>query len=528
MSAVKTTIAQPSDRHLAATIGKGTIFGMVSSGAQIGTRLITVPVVIHHLGLGGYGIWSIIIVTAAYMRFGSAGVKSAFQKYVAEATGNRDFDTANKLVSTGAISMLVLSLIGLIPVALFSQKVAAASGVPAEFLSAAAASIAVLACIYVVSNFGAAFEAIVMGGHRIDLTRKYATVLTVCEAAVIVVLLHLGHGLLAMTSVMGISELIYIFCCYRVSHRVVPEMQISPAHFTKSAFPELIRFAGSYQLVNVLELLYGAILPIVLLKFFGAEAAGVFAVAYRVVTSALIGQDALVLPILSGGTMVFASGSTEQAKLFLAKAFKVTLAAALLPLAFVAAFGTAMIFAWTGQADPKFRMAICLTALAALLKAISLLQLILYRAAGRALLDNIRQVLRIAAILTVAFFGRSLGFNGVLAGMAVAELVGVVFMFLAMAATFHAFSPKLFAKDTGRISLAAAMIVGSGAIAGMVPMPWSMAGRLAATIKLVEVALGCLIAAWPVLVFTKSISGAEKRTVLALLSRRRTALAVAE
>jgi O-antigen/teichoic acid export membrane protein len=501
---------------------------MVSSGAQIGTRLVTVPVVIHHLGLGGYGIWSIIIVTAAYMRFGSAGIKSAFQKYVAEATGNGDFDTANKLVSTGSISMLVLSLIGLIPVALFSKKVAAASGVPSGFLSAAAASIAVLACIYVVSNFGAAFEAIVMGGHRIDLTRKYATVLTVCEALVIIVLLHFGYGLLAMTSVMGISELIYIFCCYKASHKVVPKMEISPAHFTKSVVPELLRFAGSYQLVNVLELLYGAILPIVLLKFFGAEAAGVFAVAYRVVTSALVGQDALVLPLLSGGTMVFASGSAEQAKLFLAKAFKVTLAAALLPLAFVATFGTAMIFAWTGQADPKFRTAIWLTALAALLKAISLLQLILYRAAGRALLDNIRQVLRIAAILVVAFFGRTIGFNGVLAGMAGAELVGVVFMFFAMAATFHAFSPKLFAQDTARISLAAAIIVGAGAIAGMVPIPWSVTERLAATIKLGEIVLGCLVAAWPALVLTKSISSAERRTVLALVSRRGAALAVAE
>lgn len=522
MPASNTLAAHPSDRQLAATIGKSTIFGMVSSGAQIGTRLITVPVVIHHLGLGGYGIWSIIIVTAAYMRFGSAGIKSAFQKYVAEATGNRDFDTANKLVSTGSISMLVLSLIGLIPVALFSKKVAAASGVPAEFLTAAADSIAVLACIYVVSNFGAAFEAIVMGGHRIDLTRKYATVLTVCEAVVIVVLLHFGYGLLAMTSVMGISELIYIFCCYKASHHVVPEMQISPAHFTKSVFPELLRFAGSYQLVNVLELLYGAILPIALLKFFGAEAAGVFAVAYRVVTSALIGQDALVLPILSGGTMVFASGSTEQAKFFLAKAFKVTLAAALLPLAFVAAFGTAMIFAWTGQADPRFRMAICLTALAALLKAISLLQLILYRAAGRALLDNIRQVLRIAAILVVAFFGRAIGFNGVLAGMAGAELVGVVFMFFAMAATFRAFSPKLFVQDTVRISLAAAMIVGAGAVMGAIPLPWSMAARVTATVKLGEIALGCLIAAWPVLILTRAVSGSESRTMIALISQRGT------
>jgi O-antigen/teichoic acid export membrane protein len=528
MSDTNTFTGHRSDGRLAATIGKGTIFGMVSSGAQIGTRLITVPVVIHHLGLSGYGIWSIIIVTAAYMRFGSAGIKSAFQKYVAEATGNGKFEAASRLLSTGSIAMLVISLAGLIPVAFFSHKVARASGVPPQFLSAAAASIAVLACIYVVSNFGAAFEAIVMGGHRIDLTRKYATILTVCEAVVIVLLLHLGYGLLAMTSVMGISELIYIYCCYRTSHRVVPEMQISLAYFTRSVFPELFRFAGSYQLVNVLELLYGAILPVVLLKFFGAEAAGVFAVAYRVVTSALIAQDALVLPILSGGTMVFASGSTEQVRLFLAKSFKATLAAALVPLAFVAAFGTAMIFAWTGEADPRFRAAIWLTALAALLKAISLLQLILYRASGRALLDNIRQVLRIAVILAVAYFGRRIGFNGVLAGMASAELIGVVFMFFAMATTFHAFSAKAFARDTLRISLAAALIVIAGAIAGMVPVPWSMTERLTATIKLGEIALGCLIATWPVLIFTKSISVNEKRAVLDLVSRRRAAIAVAD
>ena len=528
MSATNKAESLSSPNRLAGTIGKSTIFGIVASGAQVATRLITVPVVIHHLGLGGYGIWSIIIVTAAYMRFGSAGIKSAFQKYVAEATGNGTFEAASKLVSTGSISMLVLSLIGLIPVALFSQKMARASGVPPEFLSQAAASISVLACIYVVSNFGAAFEAIVMGGHRIDLTRKYITVLTVSEAVAIVALLHFGYGLLAMTTVMGISELIYIFCCYRASHRVVPEMHISLSHFTRSAFPELLRFAGSYQLVNVLELLYGAILPIVLLKFFGAEAAGVFAVAFRVITSALIAQDALVLPILSGGTMVFASGSTEQVRLFLAKSFKVTLAAALLPLAFVAAFGSAMIFAWTGQADPRFRAALWLTALAALLKAISLLQLILYRASGRALLDNIRQVLRIAVILVVAWFGRSIGFNGVLAGMAGAELVGVIFMLFAMATTFHAFSVKRFAQDTLRFSVATGLIVAAGTVAGMLPVPWSLPERLSATIKLGEIALGCLIAAWPVLVFTKSISSAEKHAVLALVSRRRAAMAVAE
>jgi len=253
----------PSNRRLAATIGKNAIFGVMSNGVQIGTRLLTVPIVIHHLGLGGYGIWYIIMVTGGYMRFGSVGIKSAFQKYVAEATGNGDFKTANRLVSTGSTSMLILSAIGLVPAALLSRKMAIASGVPPEFLSSAATSISVLACIYLVSNFGAAFEAIVMGGHRIDLARRYNTILTVCEAVAIITLLRFGYGLIAMTLVMGSSELTYIVLCYFASRWVVPEMKISVANFNRWAIPELVRFAGSYQLVSILELAYSALFSVI-------------------------------------------------------------------------------------------------------------------------------------------------------------------------------------------------------------------------------------------------------------------------
>jgi hypothetical protein len=42
--------------------------------------------------------------------------------------------------------------------------------------------------------------------------------------------------------------------------------------------------------------------------------------------------------------------------------------------------------------------------------------LVLYRASGRAFLDNIRQVPRIVILFSIAIFARSLGFYGVLAG----------------------------------------------------------------------------------------------------------------
>src|ERR1017187_523390 len=110
--------------NLAASIGRNTLFGIVARFAQVVTRLVTIPIVIAHLGLGGYGIWAIIMTTAAYMRFGSVGIKSAFQKYVAEATGNGDFETANKLLSTGCAAMLLVSLAGLMPIAFLSRQLA--------------------------------------------------------------------------------------------------------------------------------------------------------------------------------------------------------------------------------------------------------------------------------------------------------------------------------------------------------------------------------------------------------------------
>src|SRR5580704_6314809 len=119
-----------SNHKLASIIGRNTVFGVIANVVQVLTRLVTIPIVIHHLGLGGYGIWNVIMTTATYMRFGSVGSKTAFQKYVAEATGDGDYEKANRLLSTGCAVMFLLSVGGLIPVALFAHQIATFAGVP--------------------------------------------------------------------------------------------------------------------------------------------------------------------------------------------------------------------------------------------------------------------------------------------------------------------------------------------------------------------------------------------------------------
>ena len=509
----------PTGQNLAATIGKNTVFGVVANSVQVGTRLVTVPIVIHHLGLDGYGIWNIVMTTATYMRFGSVGIKSAYQKYVAEATGDGDYERANKLLSTGCAAMLVLSIAGLVPVAIFSRQLARLAGVPSEFLRSAAGAITVLALIMLMSNVGAAYEAIVTGGHRIDLLRKFTTFLTVSEAVAIIIVLHLGYGLFAMACVMGTSELVFILCCYIASH-LAPQIRLRIEAVTTNVLYELFRFGGSYQLVNVLEVVYVSIVPFAILRTFGANSAGVYAVVTRVVLSAAILQDSFLSPILSGGAMVYASGQVEQMRRLMVKAFKVTLALALLPLGFIAVFGSVMAYAWTGQADPSFRVAFWLVCLTSFFRSFSLLSLVLYRVSGKALLDNVRQVLRIVIILVVALFAPRLGFYGVLTGLAFAEMAGMIFMLFALTETFHVFRAKMLLRDAVRLTTAAITIIGAGFIASHVPLPGDSGGRLFATLRLAEVSLACLIVAWPSLRLTGSVTTAEGTALFGAFLRR--------
>jgi len=495
-------------------IGRDTIFGIFANGVQISTRLVTVPFVIAHLGVDGYGIWAVIMTVAAYMRFGSAGAKSAFQKYVAEATGSGDFRQANVLLSTGTMAILVVSVAVLIPVAYGAEWLAVAMGVPNHLLPSVATAIALLAIIMGFANAGAVYEAVIMGGHRIDLARKLNATFTVLEAIAILLVLHQGLGLVAMTAIMAASEIGYVSCCYIMSHRIMPAIEVSFKHVSREVWRELVGYAGSYQLVGLLEVTYAAILPVAILKLFGATIAGEFALVQRLVGAALLIPEAAFPPILSNGSMVYATGSVQDMQQVLIKSFKITFALAILPLTFIAGFGPLIIFVWTGFSDPGLSHILWLLCAYGLFRAMSLLQLVMYRASGRSLMDNVRQVLRIVVTVPVCAVGGHIGLVGVIGGLAIAEFAGLVFMFHAISRVYEGFTPRKVYPDIVRLSAAAFIIMTASMMMVSMPLPWVDSDRLISSLKLTVVVLTAVVATWPALRLTGAVSIVELRTIM--------------
>lgn len=270
-------------------------------------------------------------------------------------------------------------------------------------------------------------------------------------------------------------------------------------------------------MVNILEVVYTAIVPIAVLRAFGAETSGVFAIVTRLQSSAAMLPDAMMLPILSGGAKVFASGSVEEMRRLIAKAIKVMLALTLFPLSFMAVFGQQILYAWTGTTNPAYLMALCLLGATIFFGSMSLLGLVLYRVSGKALLDNIRQVIRIAIVMVVGLSVRRLGFAGALAGLAGAEMVGMIFMGFAISTTFKGFSVKTVLVDFTKLAAATAVILAFGALVSHVPLPQMPNPRLVASIRLGLTCVGCLVAAWPALYLTRSVTPSEGRMLAGML-----------
>ena len=513
--------APSSSRALTASIGKNTLFGVVGNLVHVLARIVVVPVMIRHLGLDGYGIWAVLMSIAAYITLGGAGVKSAFQKYVAEATGTGDYDRASRLLSTGTAAVLTLSVVVLVPLAVFSHSLAVAVGVPARFLVPATLAIRYLSITAIVANVSQTYQSILMGAHRIDLREKLNVVLDLLNGAATIGLLYLGFGLLTMCIVFCAYQLAGGALWYIYSRRILPDVRISSKFVTRSVVRELVRFGGSYQLVSMLELLYAAVLPVAILRFFGANAAGVFALAARLVSFATLIQGSYLQAILSGGSLVYASGSVEEINAFIVKAFKAMAVLSVLPLAFIALYGAKIAFVWTGKTDPLLEGAVCLLCAGGVCRSLSSLFRVLYRVSGGAVMDNAQLLLGLGVALLLWPFGPKIGFFGMVGGVNVlGQLLGLILMALSLTSRFKGFHASTLAPTLLRFCIAAAVILGASVAALYLKLSWGMNPRALDTIQLLTASAISLLVTLPALLFTGSISRSEARAMLNTVSRK--------
>lgn len=447
---------------LVESLSRNTFVSIFAQVTNIFIKAIMIPISIHYLGVAGFGIWSIITNVQNYFSLGGGGIGSAFQKYVAEATGTGDYDRASRLLSSGSIGVLTLSLIVLGPAIIFVRPLSEILHVTPMYITQFSWCVIIIAVTMIIFNFMGIYGAITMGSHRIEVVKIIDIINHIVYAVLAVVFLMMGMGLVGMTLALSISYIVRAIMYFFVSRMVLPEVRMTPKMASLSSFKEIIAFTGTYQMLNYLEIIYFSLLPFLILRFFNAEILGIYAIAARIVSMINILANSLLNPLVSGSAWVYSTGRLQEFSKLITKSvkFNITL---LIPLMVFVTFNNQEIFlGLMGDLVQPQYLTLILVCFADFFKATTRVFVIMYRSTG-GLDKDIKWIVMKIILLSVGFYtGQALyGFHAGLAAFVVTEVFGFAYMVHEMVSIVGNLELRSIFRDLS-------LILGISAIIGVV------------------------------------------------------------
>ena len=337
-------------RLIAFARNMATRYALLIVNALIG--LVVLPYNIRHLGSADYGLWMLVASVTTYFSVLELGYGGAVVKYVAEYRARKDARGLNEILSTmffvfsgiGAlVYVLAIGLSFLLPYIFNLEPGQAQTGQIVLLIIAAN-----VALHFVFGVFGG----VINGFERYYINNVVGTAFNIATAAVNVLVLWLGYGLVELVAATTACRMMPYWVYRHNAHKVFPELRIRLEYFHRERLRELTGFSMYFAVIDWSVRLTFMTDTFILGIFMNTAVVGMYSVAQRLV-------DALLRMTLQIHTFLFpaivhtaAEGSLERQRDLMVKATRFQLAIAVALAGTTAAVADVVIEAWVG---PKFQ-----------------------------------------------------------------------------------------------------------------------------------------------------------------------------
>ncbi|MSR47615.1 MAG: polysaccharide biosynthesis protein [Planctomycetes bacterium] len=226
------------------------------------------PYVVEKLDETGYGVWNLVVCFVGYYGLLDVGIRSAVGHYVATYHAQRDEERVNRTLSTAMALLLVVAALAA-AVTWFAgdrlpdwfrsinQMRLAAGEEPLDTSGALADPDRLRTVVWVMgAGFALSFPMALYGTviysvQRIGIQNAIGITQLLVRAALTVVVLERGHGLLGLACVaVGCNALGWIASIV-AAYRVLPTLSIAFHRVVRASAKELFSYGGFNVLVNV-------------------------------------------------------------------------------------------------------------------------------------------------------------------------------------------------------------------------------------------------------------------------------------
>jgi O-antigen/teichoic acid export membrane protein len=213
------------------------------------------------------------------------GYGGAMVKFVAQYRAHRDARALNEIASTIFVLFAAIGLITYLAVIGLAVNLDHVFNItPAQ--AATGKWILLIVGAYVASNFAfGTFGGICSGFQRYDINNNVGTTTTIAAAAINLLVIWLGFGLITLVAATTSVRMLALFIYRRNAYKVFPVLQVRPSLFRRERLREVTGFSIYAAIIDWANKLNYEIDEVVIGFFLGVAPVAVWAVADRIISA---------------------------------------------------------------------------------------------------------------------------------------------------------------------------------------------------------------------------------------------------
>ena len=331
---------------------------------NVATGFFMVRFNMQHLGQDAYGLWMLAASITTYFTVLDLGYGTAVVKFVSEHRARKDVRGLNEILSTMALVFAGLGAICYAVALLAALALPVLFNVTPEQVSVGRVVLLMIALQVALTFPFSIFGAVTNAFERSDINDVAAILFNVATAAVNVVVLEAGYGLVTLVTATTVMRILPLWVFRRNAYRVFPQLEIRRAFFQRTRLRQLTGFSMYVAVAEWSARLTYATGALYLGMFVGTAAVFIYSVAYRIAESLQMMTEQLHTFMMPWIVHRAVDGAVDRQRTLMVRATRLELGVAVGLCGLVAALAGAVIDAWLG---PEAKESIRVTQMLALL-----------------------------------------------------------------------------------------------------------------------------------------------------------------
>jgi O-antigen/teichoic acid export membrane protein len=359
---------------------------MFGKALYLVTRLGVPPLVLAHISLAEYGLWTACFVLIMYVGLTDVGFSNVYVRFTARYHAARDVDSINRLLSTGIITLSGMAMAVLAGIWLALPLVLDFLGIDPLYREKANILVLGTTGMFLLDLTLGAYCYLLHGLQQIVEEQKVAIAGYLLELVLIFAFLNADFGVYALLMAFTLRYTWSLLSFRRLAHRFLPDLQIRPRHFDRQMLHHFFGFGAKVQASALLATALFSIDRVLAGFLLGPKGIALFELAAKLPVSALAIPSAISNVTLATAARHAAEHKAQAIRDLHQQATRSVSLLAAFPLGFMATFAAPIGKAWLSNGSDlhDFPLIMTLSTLAAHLHVTTGPGSAVLRATGRA------------------------------------------------------------------------------------------------------------------------------------------------